>query len=105
MRWPPIILDFALVIGMWTAVLAVLRAEHRRRARAAVDASPREARSYRLHSAAAICATVGVTFFFAWLIGDAIGAPWLQTLSLPAALILIAVAAVLSGYAGWVKGP
>jgi uncharacterized membrane protein len=102
MRWPPIILYLALAIAVWTAVL---RTVHRRRARVASDPSPRAVRSYRLHYVALISVTVGVTWFFAWLITDAIGPDWLHTLSAPAALIFIAVGAVLSGYAGWVGGP
>src|SRR5258708_4261590 len=102
MRWPPIILTLALAIAVWTAVLRLVR---QRRARVAANPSPREMRSYRLHTVALISATVGVTWFFAWFITDAIGPHWLHTLSLPAALIFIAVGAVLSGYAGWVAGP
>jgi hypothetical protein len=47
----------------------------------------------------------GVTWFMAWLIGDAIGPHWMHTLALPATLIFIAVGAVLSGYAGWIRRP
>jgi hypothetical protein len=61
-------------------------------------------RSYRLYARAAICTTVGVTWFVAWLASDVIGPNWLHALSLPAALIFIVVGAVLSGYAGWVGG-
>jgi hypothetical protein len=81
MRWT--LLDFAIVIAMWTAV--------------------REVRSYDLQRAGVICAALGVTFFVAWLISDSLGPQWLHTLSQPAALILIAVAATLSGYAAWVR--
>jgi hypothetical protein len=102
MRWPPIILDLALAIAVWTAVLWTVR---QRRARVAADPSPRAVRSYRVHTVALICVTVGVTWFFAWLISDAIGPHWLHTLSLPAALIFVAVGSLLSGYAGWVGGP
>ncbi len=102
MRWPSIILTVALAIAIWTAVLRLVR---QRRARVAANPSPREMRSYRLHTVALISATVGVTWFFAWLITDATGPHWLHTLSLPAALIFIAAGAVLSGYAGWVGGP
>ena len=48
---------------------------------------------------------IGVTWFFAWLISDTIGPHWLHTLSLPAAVIFIAVASLVAGYAGWVRGP
>jgi hypothetical protein len=100
MRLRPLILDFALLIGAWTWVLTVLR---RQRARMAGDASPREARSQRLQSAAAISAMVGVTCFVAWLIGDTAELHWLRVLSLPATVGLIAAAAVLSGYGAWIK--
>jgi hypothetical protein len=90
------------VIAAWLAVLWTLR---RRRARLAADPSPREMRSYRLGAGAAICAMAGVTWFVAWLVSDALGPHWLHTLSLPPALILIAVGAVLAGYAGWIGGP
>ena len=46
----------------------------------------------------------GVTWFVAWLVSDVVAPHWLHTLSLPAALIFIAVGAVLAGYAGWVGG-
>jgi len=98
MRWT--LLDFAIVIAMWTAVLLV---ERRWRARVVADASPREARSYDLQRAGVICAALGVTFFVAWLISDSLGPHWLHTLSQPAALILIAVGGILSGYAAWVR--
>ena len=38
-------------------------------------------------------------------ISDTIGPHWLHTLSLPAAVIFIAVASLVAGYAGWVGGP
>jgi hypothetical protein len=101
MRWPPIILTLALAIALWTVVLRTVR---QRRARVAADPSPRGVRSYRLHAAGLMSATVGVTWFFAWLLTDALGPHWLHALSLPAALVFIAVGAVLSGYAGWVGG-
>lgn len=100
MRWTPIILDFAIAIAVWTLVL---RIERQWRARVAADASPREVRSYELQRAGVICATAGFTFFLAWLISDSVGPHWLHTLSRPAALILIAVGAALSGYAAWVR--
>ncbi len=102
MRLRPIILDLALAIAVWTLVLWTVR---QRRARMAADPSPQEVRSYRLHTVAVISATVGVTWFFAWLISDTIGPHWLHTLSLPAAVIFIAVASLVAGYAGWVGGP
>ncbi len=102
MRWRAITLTVALALAMWTAVLGILG---QRRARVAADPSPREVRSYRLHTAATISATVGVTWFFAWFITDAVGPHWLHTLSLLAAVILLALASVLSGYAAWVGGP
>lgn len=102
MRWRPIILDLALGVALWAVNLRLVQ---RRRARMAADASPREVLGCRVHTAAVISATVGVTWFCAWLISDAIGPQWLHSLSLPAAAIFIAVGAVLSGYAGWVGGP
>ena len=62
-------------------------------------------RSRRLHEAAAIAATIGVTCFFAWFITGATGPRWLHTLSVPAALAFIAAGAVVAGYAGWIGGP
>src|SRR6266446_5652274 len=70
MRLRPIILDLALAIAVWTLVLWTVR---QRRARMAADPSPQEVRSYRLHTVAVVSATVGVTWFFAWLISDTIG--------------------------------
>jgi hypothetical protein len=102
MRWPPIIGDLLIVIALWATVLWTVR---QRRARMAADPSPRAVRGYRLHTVAVLCVAVGVTWFIAWLISDTIGPHWLHTLSLPAALIFIAVGSVLSGYAGWVGGP
>jgi hypothetical protein len=99
MRLRPLILDFALLIAAWTAVLTVLR---RQRARIAADASP-EVRSQRLQSAGAISAMVGVTCFVAWLIGDAADLPWLRALSLPATVGFIATGAALTGYGAWIK--
>ena len=90
-----------IVVALWAAVLWTVR---QRRARVAADPSPRGVRSYRLHAAGLMSATVGVTWFFAWLLTDALGPHWLHALSLPAALVFIAVGAVLSGYAGWVGG-
>ena len=101
MRWPPILLDLALVIAVWTVVLATLRQQ---RARATASRSRRVVRSARAQTVAAISATAGVTWFVAWFISDAIGPRWLYTLSLPAGLRFIAAGAVLSGYAGWVNG-
>jgi len=102
MRLRPIIFYFALLVVLWVAVLWTLR---QRRARMAADPSPREARSGRPHDVAAISAAIGVTWLCAWFITDATGPHWLHTLSLPATLLFIAVAAALAGYAGWVGGP
>ena len=101
MRWPPILLDLALVIAVWTVVLAMLRQQ---RARATAPGSQRAVRGARAQTVAAISATVGVTWFVAWFISDALGPRWLHTLSLPASLLFIAAGAVLSGYAGWASG-
>ena len=102
MRWRPILFDVAAVILLWTVVVVSTR---RRLLRVAADPSPRRIRGYRLHTAALISVAVGVTWFMAWLASDAIGPQWLHSLSLPAALLFIAVAAALSGFAGWVGGP
>jgi len=59
----------------------------------------------RLHTAASISVAVGVTWFIAWFVSDAIGPQWLHSLSLPTALVFIAAGAVLAGYAGWIGGP
>jgi hypothetical protein len=98
MKWT--FLDFAIVIAMWAAVLKV---ERRWRAGMATDASPREVWSYDLQRGGVISAALGVTFFIVWLISDSTGPHWLHTLSQPAALILIALSAALSGYAAWVR--
>jgi hypothetical protein len=102
MRWRPILFDVAVVIALWTIVLLATR---QRRRGVAADPSPRRMRGYRLHTAALISVAVGVTWFMAWFVSDAIGPQWLHSLSLPAALLFIAVGAALSGYAGWVGGP
>ena len=102
MRWRSIILDLALMVAVWTVVLRLV---HRRRARMAADASPRAVLGYRVHTAAAISAMVGVTWFFAWLITDTIGPHWLHSLSLPASAVFLASGAILAGYAGWLGGP
>jgi hypothetical protein len=102
MRWRSIILDLALMVAVWTIVLRLL---HQRRARMAVDASPHAVLGYRVHTAAAIAAMVGVTWFSVWLITDTIGPHWLHSLSLLAALLFITIGGVLAGYAGWVGGP
>ena len=101
MRWPPVLFDLAVAIAMWTVVLRLIR---QRRMRVAADPSPRRVRGYRLHTAASISVTVGITWFIAWLVSDAIGPQWLHSLSLPAALLFIVIGAGLSGYAGWVGG-
>ena len=102
MRWPPVLFGLAVVIVMWTVVL---RLNRQRGVRVVADSSPRRMQGYRLHTAASISVTVGVTWFIAWLVSDAIGPQWLHNLSLPAALLFIAVGAVVAGYAGWVGGP
>jgi hypothetical protein len=102
MQWHPILFDLVAVIALWTIVLL---ATHQRRVRVAADPSPRRMRSYRLHTAALISVAVGITSFITWFISDAIGPQWLHNLSVPAALLFIALGAVLSGYAGWVGGP
>lgn len=96
------IVDVALAVLMWVAVLSVLR---HRRARMPADPSPAQARSARLHEVAALSATIGVTWFFAWLITDTTGPPWLHVLAVRAALAFIAVGAGVAAYAGWVGGP
>ena len=102
MRLPPVLLEVALTIALWVAVLWLLRV---RRGRMGDSPSPRVVRGHRLHIAAAITATVGVTWFVAWLLTDAAGPHWLHILSLPAAALFLAVGAVLAGYAGWIGGP
>ena len=102
MRWPPILFDVAAAIGIWTVVLVSIR---QRRLRVAADPSPRSVRGYRLHTVALISVALGVTWFIAWLVSDSLGPQWLHSLSLPAALLFIALGAALSGYAGWVGGP
>lgn len=96
------ILDAVLVVLLWVAVLTVLR---QRRARMPADPSPAVVRSGRLHEVAALCATIGVTWFFGWFVTDTTGPPWLHVLSVRAALTFIAVGAVVAAYAGWVGGP
>jgi hypothetical protein len=102
MRSTPTILTFALMAVMWTTVLWAMR---QRRTRMAADPSARKVRSYRLHNVGVICATLGVTWFCVWLITDAGGPHWLHALSVPAALVFIAVAAAITGYAAWLGGP
>jgi len=105
MKWPSVLFnlaDLAVVIVMWTLVLMLMR---QRRRCVATDPSPRRMRGYRLHTAASISVAVGVTWFIAWFVSDAIGPQWLHSLSLPAALVCIAAGAVLAGYAGWIGGP
>lgn len=100
MRLLPTMQILAVAIAMWTAVVWTSR---NYRARMAADSSPGEWRSYRFNRSAMICAAVGVTFFFAWLVTDTAATSWVHALSLPATVTFIAVAAVLSGYAGWVR--
>jgi hypothetical protein len=102
MRSSPTIPIFALAVLLWVAVLNVLR---QRRARMAADPSPAQARSGRLHEVAALCATIGVTWFFAWFITDAARPAWLHVLAVRAAMAFIAVGAGVAAYAGWVGGP
>jgi len=102
MRWPPIIFDVALTVLVWAAVLTALR---QRRARMVATSSPEAVRGRRLHEAAAVSATIGVTSFFAWFITASTGPRWLHILSVPAALAFIAAGAIVAGYAGWVGGP
>lgn len=97
-----LIVDAALTVVVWAAVLRLLRV---RRARLAADATPRARRSHRLHSAASIVVAVGVTWFFVWLATDGPGPAWLHAVSLPVALVFIAGGAVVSGFAGWIGGP
>lgn len=99
MRWT--ILDIAVTVVVWGAVLATMR---KRRARMAANPSPEELRSRRLHEVAAMAAMIGVTWFVAWFITDATGPQWLHTLSVPAALAFIVVGAVVAGYAAWIGG-
>jgi hypothetical protein len=91
-----------MVTIMWMVVLVFAR---QRRLRVMADPSPRQMRGYRLHTVALISVTVGFTWFIAWFVSDAIGPQWLHSLSLPSALVFIAVGAVLAGYAGWLGGP
>jgi len=92
----------ALTIALWIAVLWLVR---RQRGRLGPHASALAVRGYRLHTVAAITATVGATWFSAWLISDSLGPGWLHSLSLPAAMVFIVVAAIAAAYAGWVGGP
>jgi hypothetical protein len=96
----PIVVDDAVVIVMWTAVLTTLR----RRALATPPTSAQVRRSERLMSAAGVCATVGVTLLVMGLMMDSLGMRGVLTLFEWAAPIAIAGGAVLSGYAAWVKG-
>jgi len=102
MRWSPVVVDVAVAVVMWVAVLRLLRG---RRARLAADASPRARRSHRLHTTASLVVAVGVTWFFVWLATDGLGPAWLHAASLPVALVFIAGGAAVSGYAGWIGGP
>jgi len=95
----PILVDVAVVIVMWTAVLTSLR----RRTRVTATASAQDRRSERLMSAAGICATVGVTLLVVGLMMDSVGMRGLLTVFQWAAPIAIGAGAVLSGYAAWVK--
>ena len=97
MRWTPILVDVAVVIVMWTAVLTTLR-------RPAAAASATDRRSAQLMSAAGISATVGVTLLVVGLMTDSLGTPSLHMLIQWAAVMAIGGGAVLSGYATWMKG-
>lgn len=92
----------ALTVALWIAVLWLVRSQ---RARLGANPSKRAVRGWRLHTVAAITATVGVTWFSAWLISDSIGPGWLHSLSLPAAMGFIVIAVIAAAYAGWVGGP
>jgi hypothetical protein len=96
------VLTVGLVIVVWTAVLRLARV---RRVRMAAAPSPRAIRDYRVQTMAASVAAVGVTWFAVWLVTDAAGLHWLHILSLPAAVLFIAVGAVLAGYAAWFGRP
>lgn len=100
MRWTPIVLDVAIMIVMWAAVL---RLTARRRAQMLPNSLPHKVRGYRYQSAAMISAAIGVTSFVSWLVTDTVGPDWLHAVSAPAALLFIAAAAVSAGYAGWLK--
>ena len=100
MRRIPILVDVAVVIVMWTAVLTTLR--HHTRGTAAASAQDR--RSARLMSAAGICASVGATLLVVGLMTDSVGMPSLHMLIQWAAVMAIGGGAVLSAYATWVKG-
>jgi hypothetical protein len=92
----------AFVILVRTLVLWLARAQ---RARMGGAPSSRAMRGYRVHTGAAIVATVGFTWFAAWLITDATGPHWLHSLSLPATAVFLASGVILAGYAGWTGGP
>jgi hypothetical protein len=95
----PILVDVAVVIVMWTAVLTTLRRQNRGTA----AASAQDRRSARLMSAAGISASVGVTLLVIGLMTDSVGTPSLHMLIQWAAVTAIGGGAVLSGYAAWVK--
>ncbi len=100
MRWTPILFHVGIVIVVWTVVLWFKR---QLRAQVAADPSPRKIRSYYLDSAALLCVAAGFTFFIVWFITDDVRPHWLHTLSQPAAAILIAIGAALSGCAAWIR--
>ena len=102
MRWPSVLLTGGLNLAIWTLVLRVV---YLRRPSGAADPASGAMRGHRAHTAAAIAATVGITWLSLWLITDAIGPRWLHRLSLLAALPCIAIGAVVAAYAGWVEGP
>jgi hypothetical protein len=102
MRWRPIVVDVILMVVVWTAVLGMLR---QWRARVDAGRSGPGRRSYRLQIVASITATVGITWLLVWFITDTVRPHWLHTLSAGAALIFVAVAAFVFGYAGWVGNP
>ena len=99
MTLPPLVIISAWAIPLWAVVLVILR---RKPAGGAADSSPREVQSQRLQRRAIIWATVGVTFFFVWLISDF---TTLRVLSLAAGVACIAAGAALSAYAAWIKKP
>ena len=100
--WLPLLRSVALVVITWTLVLWLLRM---RRKRLGNTPSSRAVLGHRAHTAAAITAMVGVTWFAAWLATDTIGPHWLHSLALPAATVFIAVSAIAAAYAGWIGGP
>ena len=98
MRLLPSMQILAVAIVMWTTVFWVVVRE---RARLAADSSPRAHWSSRLNRSAMIVGAVGITFLMVRLVTNI--ASRLHTLSLLAAVACIAVGAILSGCAAWIK--